>query len=115
MKLCSPSQLRATLIRYLTDGTAHCPEVNNVVSNSRAALLQIWRIKDARETRYLFLDEPTANLDIGHELAVLRLAEEVASTRVGVLVVLHDLNLAARFTNELLLLSEGKVGRERSY
>lgn len=73
------------------------------------ALLQIWRIKGASETRYLFLDEPTANLDIGHELAVLRLAEEVASTQVGVLVVLHDLNLAARFTNELLLLSEGRV------
>ena len=73
------------------------------------AMLQIWRIRDANETRYLLLDEPTANLDIAHELAVLRLAKEVTETQVGVLVVLHDLNLAARFTDELMLLSEGRV------
>ena len=73
------------------------------------AMLQIWRTNDAHETRYLLLDEPTANLDIAHELGVLRLAKRVSSKRVGVLVVLHDLNLAARFTNELMLLSEGRV------
>ena len=72
-------------------------------------LLQIWRIEKTNDTRYLLLDEPTANLDIAHELAVLRQANEVAESRVGVLVVLHDLNLAARFTNELVLLSAGKV------
>ena len=72
-------------------------------------LLQIWRTENANETRYLLLDEPTANLDIAHELAVLRLANEVAASRVGVLVVLHDLNLAARFTSQLVLLDEGKV------
>ncbi len=73
------------------------------------ALLQIWRIREANETRYLLLDEPTANLDIAHELAVLRLAKEITATQVGVLVVLHDLNLAARFTDELMLLSDGRV------
>lgn len=73
------------------------------------SLLQIWRIREANETRYLLLDEPTANLDIAHELSVLRLAKEVTATQVGVLVVLHDLNLAARFTDELMLLSEGRV------
>ena len=73
------------------------------------ALLQIWRIGDSNETRYLLLDEPTANLDLAHELAVLRLANEVSSAYVGVLVVLHDLNLAARFTNKLMLLSRGRV------
>lgn len=73
------------------------------------ALLQIWRVETENETRYLLLDEPTANLDIAHELAVLRLAKEVATTQVGVLVVLHDLNLASRFTDELVLLSLGQI------
>ena len=70
-------------------------------------LLQIWRAEETNETRYLLLDEPTANLDIAHELAVLRQANEVAASQVGVLVVLHDLNLAARFTSKLVLLDAG--------
>lgn len=73
------------------------------------ALLQIWRIEMTNETRYLLLDEPTANLDIAHELAVLRLAKKIAATQVGVLVVLHDLNLAARFADALVLLSLGRI------
>ncbi len=73
------------------------------------ALLQVWRIGSSRDIRYLLLDEPTANLDIRHELAVLSLSREIASKRVGVLVVLHDLNLAARFTDELVLLSDGRA------
>lgn len=72
-------------------------------------LLQIWRSENTCESRYLLLDEPTANLDIAHELAVLRLANDVATKCVGVLIVLHDLNLAARFTNELVLLDAGEV------
>ena len=73
------------------------------------ALLQIWRDDGGTEPRYLMLDEPTANLDMGHELAVLRLARDVARQGAGVLAVLHDLNLAARFADELTLLHNGRV------
>ena len=73
------------------------------------ALLQIWRDNGDPEPRYLMLDEPTANLDLAHELAVLRMAREVADAGVGVLAVLHDLNLAARFADELTLLHNGRV------
>ena len=71
------------------------------------ALLQIWR-RDAAP-RYLLLDEPTSSLDIGHELLLLRLARRVCDNNVGVLVVLHDLNLAARFADSLALLADGAV------
>ena len=72
------------------------------------ALLQIWR-EGRAAVRYLLLDEPTANLDLAHELAVLRLARRVANQGAGVLAVLHDLNLAARFADDLTLLHNGGV------
>ena len=70
------------------------------------ALLQIWRA-DPAQPRYLLLDEPTASLDIGHELALLRLARRICERNVGVLAVLHDLNLAARFADRVALLDQG--------
>lgn len=58
---------------------------------------------------FLFLDEPTASLDIGHQIAVLRRVRALAETGVGVLVVLHDLNLAAAFTDHVILLQDGQT------
>lgn len=72
------------------------------------ALLQIWR-PDDRETRYLLLDEPTASLDLSHELLVLRRARLRAGANVGVLAVLHDLNLAARFADRIALMQTGEI------
>ena len=73
------------------------------------ALLQIWQPEGSREPRYLLLDEPTSNLDLAHELLVLRLAQRATGEGVGVLVVLHDLNLAARFADDVVLLERGAV------
>ena len=74
------------------------------------ALLQIWREGGGTAVpRYLMLDEPTANLDLAHETAVLRLARRVADEGTGVLAVLHDLNLAARFADDMTLLCNGRV------
>lgn len=78
------------------------------------ALLQIWRPKplkqdEAGESRYMLLDEPTSSLDLGHEGLVLRLARRAADNGVGVLVVLHDLDLAARYADQLTLLVDGTV------
>ena len=50
------------------------------------------------EARYLLLDEPTASLDPRHQGELLRVAVDLArDERVGVLVILHDMNLAARW------------------
>jgi len=59
---------------------------------------------------YLLLDEPAANLDPRHQQQLLSMARTLADTaRVGVLIVLHDLNLASRWCDELLLLKGGET------
>ncbi|MEM7002347.1 MAG: heme ABC transporter ATP-binding protein [Pseudomonadota bacterium] len=73
------------------------------------ALLQIWLPPGETLSRFLLLDEPTASLDVAHELQVLTMAREVARNGVGVIVVLHDLNLASRFADQLVLLHNGQV------
>lgn len=62
------------------------------------------------DTRYLLLDEPTSSLDPQHQMRLLRTVSELAHTEhLGVLVVLHDVNLAARWCSQLLLLHEQTV------
>ncbi len=74
------------------------------------ALVQILLPDETETPRYLFLDEPTASLDPRHQqdllCAVVALAKE---KNIAVLVVLHDVNLAARFCQRLLLLAEGRA------
>ena len=72
-------------------------------------LLQIWQPPGEMEDRYLLLDEPTSNLDLAHEIMMLRVARHAASRRAGILIVLHDLNLAARFCDEIVLMDRGEV------
>lgn len=63
----------------------------------------------AGRTGALFLDEPTAALDIGHQEALLTRARELATAGAAVLVVLHDLNLAAAYADRITLLQNGRV------
>jgi iron complex transport system ATP-binding protein len=57
----------------------------------------------------LLLDEPTAALDVGEGMAVLRLVRELAARQHTIIVVLHDLADARSTTDRALLLKEGKV------
>jgi iron complex transport system ATP-binding protein len=66
----------------------------------------------AQEPRTLVLDEPTAALDIRHEMAIFELlATLAAQDGVTVVVVTHNLNLAARYADRLLLLDRGRNAR----
>lgn len=60
----------------------------------------------------LFLDEPTSNLDLAHQHAVLGLARACSREGRLVVAVLHDLNLAAQYADRLLLLDGGKVAAD---
>lgn len=57
----------------------------------------------------IFLDEPTASLDIGHQISVLELARDFARAGGIVLAILHDLNLAAEFADHLAILHKGRL------
>ncbi len=64
----------------------------------------------AQKPRLLLLDEPTADQDLHHALLLLELSRRDADTCV--VAVLHDLNLAGRFADRLVLLNEGKAVAE---
>lgn len=68
-------------------------------------LAQVWDVEDA----CLLLDEPTASLDLAHQQLTLTQARQVAQRGGAVLIILHDLNLAARFADRILLLDRGRV------
>ncbi len=59
--------------------------------------------------RVLFLDEPTASLDVHYQLAVLDLAREFAARGGAVVAVLHDLNVAMRYADDVLVMDAGRV------
>jgi iron complex transport system ATP-binding protein len=61
------------------------------------------------ESTALLLDEPTANLDLSHQCIVLEEARRQARAGRAVLAILHDLNLAAAFGDEIVLMSRGRI------
>lgn len=61
--------------------------------------------------RYLLLDEPVASQDPSWQLRILEQADALAASRVGIALVLHDLNLAARSCDEIVLMAAGRVVR----
>ncbi|MFB0996216.1 MAG: heme ABC transporter ATP-binding protein [Porticoccaceae bacterium] len=73
------------------------------------ALLQLWKYEDSLEAKYLMLDEPLANLDIRHELSLLAVIRKAAASGIGVLIILHDLNLAAKFADKVAMLNQGRI------
>jgi iron complex transport system ATP-binding protein len=63
----------------------------------------------AQEAAVLLLDEPTAHLDLPHQLQVLGLARELAREGRAVLAVSHDLSLLARYCDRLAVLADGRI------
>lgn len=64
----------------------------------------------AQQSKLLLLDEPLAALDINHQVEVMNLIKKlVQELGLGVIIVIHDLNLAARFCDEIIALKSGKL------
>jgi ABC-type cobalamin/Fe3+-siderophores transport system ATPase subunit len=63
----------------------------------------------AQEPRALVLDEPTASLDVRHEMELLELVRQLVDHGLAGLVITHHLNLAARFADRIILLDRGSV------
>ena len=71
-------------------------------------LAQIWNSSDYGE-QFLVLDEPTAAFDLSHQQMTLEIVSQFAARGVGVLMVLHDLNLAARCADNLVVVHGGAI------
>ena len=64
----------------------------------------------AQDTRYLLLDEPLAALDIAHQIEVMSLVQRLGrELGLGIVVVLHDINMASRYCDDLIALNRGEV------
>ena len=64
----------------------------------------------AQEARLLLLDEPIAALDVGHQIEVLSLLRQLSEAhRVASVVVIHEINMAARFCDRIIALREGEL------
>lgn len=68
-------------------------------------IAQIYDVPDA----YLFLDEPTNGLDLLYQQQILSIARKLADKGYGVVAILHDINFASRYADNVLILKEGKV------
>ncbi len=64
----------------------------------------------AQEPQVLLLDEPTSNLDLRHQLEVLELVIDMVKERgLSAVMAMHDLNLASRFSDRIVMLKDGKI------
>ncbi|MBR1888771.1 MAG: ABC transporter ATP-binding protein [Candidatus Methanomethylophilus sp.] len=64
----------------------------------------------AQEPEILLLDEPTANLDIRHQLDVIRILKKLSvQKQIVVIMISHDLNLAAKYSDNVIMLSKGTI------
>ncbi|HIC1790446.1 TPA: heme ABC transporter ATP-binding protein, partial [Escherichia coli] len=71
-------------------------------------LVQLW--EPTPSPKWLFLDEPTSALDIHHQQHLFRLLRRLLhEQQINVCCVLHDLNLAARYADRIILLEKGQV------
>jgi iron complex transport system ATP-binding protein len=75
---------------------------------SRVALARVLAV----EAPVILADEPTASLDPRHQIDVMQKLRNVADTGVLVIVVTHDLGLAARFADHMLVLSDGRLAAQ---
>lgn len=66
----------------------------------------------AQDPRILVLDEPTTSLDIRHEMELFELVRRLTDQGLAGLVVTHHINLAARFSHRMVLLSGGRVAAD---
>ncbi|MEV7214414.1 heme ABC transporter ATP-binding protein [Kitasatospora cineracea] len=106
----TPAQDEAAVIAAMaaTDCAHLAGRPFTALSGGERARVALARIL-AQDTALLLLDEPTAALDLRHQELVLRIARERAAAGCGVVVVLHDLTLAAAHADRIALLDAGRT------
>jgi iron complex transport system ATP-binding protein len=94
-----------------TEVTAFAPRLFSALSGGERARVALARVL-AQRAPLLLLDEPTAALDLKHQELVLRVCRERAAAGDAVVVVLHDLGLAAAYAHRVAILRAGRVAAD---
>ncbi len=121
----SPADVaRSAAVLPQREDTAFPLSVREYVSLGRFPHLGLWRARSAADERAVATaisragieafanrrtDEPTTFLDVAHEMAIFELLASLAASGLAVLLVSHQLNLVARFADEIVLLDKGHV------
>lgn len=106
LRLAGAADLRARRYETLSGGEQQRVQCARVLAQGLAA-------RRGADAGYLLLDEPTASLDPRHQHSLLRTLAGLARERAfGILVVLHDINLAARWCDRLVFLAGGRVAAD---
>lgn len=87
---------------YLKDRIA------NQLSGGEQSRIMLARVL-AGQPEWIFADEPLANLDPAHQLDAIKIFKKAAANGVGVLLVLHDLNISAQIADEIIILKNGQI------
>ncbi len=100
MALMDITHLSERLYTQLSGGEKQRTQLARVIA-------QIWREDDAGQ-RLLLLDEPTSALDLGHQQLLMNAVTAFARSGVAVVMVVHDVNLAASYADHILALKNGE-------
>ena len=99
----------------LVDGTALGRRIYTQLSGGEKQRIQLARVlAQVWEpvpfgARFLLLDEPTSSFDLAHQRMMLEILRQFADDGVGLAVVLHDLNFAARVADTMIMLNAGRI------
>ncbi len=72
-------------------------------------LAQLWNRIEENRPCSLLLDEPLSSLDLAHQHSIMNLVKELSGKNVAVLMILHDLNLAAQYADEINIMKDGRT------
>ncbi|MEM7058148.1 MAG: ATP-binding cassette domain-containing protein [Pseudomonadota bacterium] len=92
-------------VSRLSGGEAHRAHLARTMA-------QLWAGAHLGSPGYLLIDEPTASLDMAHQRAVLTAARDAAKEGSGVLIILHDLTLAAAVADRVIVLHQGRIAAD---
>ena len=112
----SEPQMRSLAEQALgeTEALAFADRPYTVLSGGERQRVQLARVlvqcdADPDSMPFLLLDEPIAGLDLSHQHAALASARRRGDLGLGVLAVLHDLNMAARYADRVAIMEQGRV------
>jgi iron complex transport system ATP-binding protein len=100
MKLTNTFHLRNRVYHTLSGGEQQRVQMARVLA----------QLHDSKSLNtFLLLDEPTSSLDVSCQHLIFQIAKDLAKTGMGVFAIVHDLNLAAQYADEIILLKDGKI------